>query len=230
MSRKKRVQQTDAENDILEDIVKNGPSHIYPFHCVGSRRYISSRATIYRAKDNLLQNNFIRLATTEKVNGRIRKVYTLTAQGLCKFLAYSDWLYEKPELIMEKGGHLLPILKKLPLFDKHGIEWNLRHCLKKVVKYPAFNMFSVKDTQVTNYIEDQVCKMLTEKASADLRVKYDRVLQEDPELREAAKKYLRARRGGLHLMSALQATEQLKLVFPLLESDEPDWNKKLKSI
>ena len=58
----------------------------------------------------------------------------------------------------------------------------------------------------------------------ELRMKYDKILLEDSELRRGTKKYLNGRRE-LALINVIDATEHLKLVFPLLESDEPDWNK-----
>jgi len=223
MSKPKKEQKA-AEHEILLKIARKGSSYFYPFHSKG-KDYIASRATIYRAKENLENNKLIKFLENQKSKGRKRKIYSLTAAGICRALATSNILYDNPEVIAENWGRLFPVLKKLPLFDKYDVGYELLRCLRRAVKRLTGMSSFINESSVAQDTNAQIYKMLTEKVGADLRVKYDRVLQEDPELRQAAKRYLKARRGGLHLLRALQATEQLKLVFPLLESDKPDWNK-----
>jgi len=233
MSKPKKEQKA-AEHEILLKIARKGSSYFYPFHSKG-KDYIASRATIYRAKENLENNKLIKFLENQKSKGRKRKIYSLTAVGVCRALATSNLLDDNPEAIAENWGHLIPVLKKLPLFDKHNLKWRLLHYLRREVKYLIgisifINESSTKaekrnESIVVQNTNKQTYKMLTEKTiSPELGMKYNKILQEDPELREGTKRYLRGRRG-LAFTHVIEATERLKLVFPLLESDNPDWNE-----
>lgn len=77
---KPKIQQKDAENKIIEKLARYGPSHIYPFHKVGSKYYIAARGTIYRAKDSLIKKNLI--VKKEESGSPPKKIYGLTLFGL----------------------------------------------------------------------------------------------------------------------------------------------------
>jgi DNA-binding PadR family transcriptional regulator len=182
--------------------------------------------TILRQLRKLEKRKLVKVARRErsKKKGKDKKIYTLTPAGVCSILITSNLLYDNPEAIAKDWGHLFPILKKLPLFQKYGVKHYLLKNIKDTLKKLGVMLWDKATPLITINTNRQVYRMLTEKTSPELSIKYNKILQEDPELREGTKGYLRGRRW-LAIIRVIEATERLKLVFPLLESDNPDWRK-----
>ena len=236
---KPKKEQAAAEHEILLKIARKGSGYFYPFHNQGED-YIASRATIYRAKENLEKNQLIKFLETQVVERRERKIYTLTMKGLCEALASSNLLHENPKDIVEIWGHIIPVLKSFSLFEKHGVKRELLDCIQQAVT-EILKKYSLPDEMIPSFVKGNVRLMLAEKkiepkllADPDsaseyekelkTQLKFDKVLAEDYKLRQSIKDHLEQKRLRI-IMNGLDITARLARIFPLLENDEPDWNE-----
>jgi molybdenum-dependent DNA-binding transcriptional regulator ModE len=186
------------------------------------------------ARNRLIQS---RLVPSEK-QGPGRKVWTLTLKGLCQYCANILQSQEVlSETVIEKWGTLLPFLNKFGLFKKHELGQPFREEITRALaiyldlisedeKYKYLHFFTPYFRGTIEKLigfDEQVVLRFSSTADIDSSLKWNRVLNEDEELRRKTKSFLEEQRTYLKFQLS-EIEGKLEQVLPLLEKPNPDWD------
>ncbi|HDQ07054.1 MAG TPA: hypothetical protein ENN36_10100 [Candidatus Bathyarchaeota archaeon] len=220
-SEKKSKHLTPSEKKTLHYIIEHGSTYAYELGM--TKKILGTEKTANVALNNLARKRLLhKKAIKAGKPKRERQMYTLSLRGLCEALVELDLLDEDPEWLKEKWGHLLPLLNKLPLFDKN-LFWT---CLSMAWEEARPMTVIFDDAHVAVIIEEKFCEKIYEvtRYSQDGMIEIDKILHADPEFRKRVRDCLRKRRA-IDVVNAKIITERINLVFSELEKSEPDWNK-----
>jgi DNA-binding PadR family transcriptional regulator len=199
-----------------------------------------SYRNVIRNLQSLEKNRLIesRLERSAK-QGPGRKVWTLTLKGLCQYCAN---LLQSQEImdgtVVEKWGTLLPFLNKFGLFKKHGLGQPFRKEITRSLavyldlisvdeKYKYLSFFSPYFRGTTEKLigfDEQIILHFSSTIDVNSSLEWDRVLNEDEELRRKTKSFLKEQRTYLKFQLA-EIEGKLEQVLPLLEKPNPNWER-----
>ena len=198
---------------------------------------ISDRSVI-RNLQSLEKNKLIKSRHEPSVKqGPGRNVWTLTLKGLCQYCA--NLLHSKQVLdenVIENWGTLLPFLNKFALFKKHGLGQPFR---EEITNLLAIYLDIISEEEKLKYLsffspyfrgtaekligfDEQIVLRFSSTVDIDSSLKWDRVLNEDEELRRKTKSFLEEQRTYLKFQLS-EIEGKLEQVLPMLEKPNPDW-------
>jgi len=222
MNKKKSKHLPPSEEKALDYIIEHGPTYAYHLSHT-TPKIIRTEKTANIALNNLARKRLLHKKAKwgEETNRRERQMYTLSLRGLCVALIELDLLDKDPDWIKKNWGHLLPLLNKLPLFDKN-LFWA---CLSSAWEDVRWLTVIFDDAFTAIIIEEKFCKAMYRVANdPDSMTKIDKILHADPEFRKRAKDCLHEMRAR-GVVKMIKIGEWINRVFPELEKSEPDWNK-----
>ena len=188
----------------------------------------------FSEKTKLIESRFER----SQKQGPGRKVWTLTLKGLCQYTA--NLLHSQEvlnETVIERWGTLLPFLNKFGLFKKYGLGQPFR---EEITHLLAIYLDLISEEEKSKYLsffspyfhgtaeqiigfDEQIILRLSSMMDVDSSLKWDRVLNEDKELRRKTKSFLEEQRTYLKFQLS-EIEGKLQQVLPLLEKPNPDWD------
>lgn len=217
------IRLSPSEKTALLYILEKGPTYAYNLSH-NKTRLFNTEKTANTALNGLSRKGLLEKKNTSKERGR--KDYYLTLKGLCTALVYSaesDEIRQKIENIFDRWNHLLPLLKKFSLFKKHGLEDYFKETLNQETKIFVFYHGRWLSNNARN-IEDDFIERSMHQADAGFMMKWNRVLQEDSELRQKTKCRLEMDMK-MEEQRLSEYIERLSKVFPKLELLNPDWDE-----
>jgi DNA-binding PadR family transcriptional regulator len=218
-----------SEQKALRYIAENGPT--YAYNLARALSHLKTKLFDTEKTANIALNSLAREELLEKKEtgqNRTRKDYYLTLKGLCYALHYlyfsnSEKFYAEIENIINRWGHLLPLLKKYELFKKHNLEGYFKETLiGEATKVVAFQGLWLKDN--ADHILEDFIERSMRKSDAEFMMKWNHILFDDVELRQRTKWYLELEKE-MKEQYLEELTERLSQVFPKLECPNPDWNE-----
>jgi len=221
MNKKKSKHLLPSEEKALHYIIEHGSTYAYELGT--TKKILGTEKTANIALNNLARRRLLhkKAKRGEETNRRERQMYTLSLRGLCVALIELDLLDKDPDWIKKNWGHLLPLLNKLPLFDKN-LFWA---CLSSAWEDVRWLTVIFDDAFTAIIIEEKFCKAMYRVANdPDSMTKIDKILHADPEFRKRAKDCLHEMRAR-GVVKMIKIGEWINRVFPELEKSEPDWNK-----
>jgi DNA-binding MarR family transcriptional regulator len=224
------IHLSPSEKTALRCILENGPTYAYHLSHT-TPKILETEKTANTALNSLSRKGLLEKKGTE--GERDRKDYYLTLKGLCAILAFpttSDEIWTRIESVIEKWGHLLPLLKKLYLFKKHDLEEHFKDSLIKTSRYfiettePTSKYF-IGNTEPIYFgrFDIDLIERSMHRADAVFMMKWNRVLHEDAELRQKTKWHLELEKR-MKEQYLEEFTGRLSQVFPKLEQPNPDWD------
>lgn len=209
----------DRKKKVLLFFAEKGEANSYKVSEDCKMQYSTTHSSVKA----LEKEGFVRLKS-EKINekGVTAKVYTLTLKGLCKAFTVSDALWLKIDVIIDRWSGLLPVLTKFSVFKKHGLEAFFKKSLKTDSSLIAFS----EQIHFASYLKQGLIDRATAigtSGNADFMMKWNRVLHEDPELRQITKLHLELEKR-MKEQYLEDITKRLSQVFPKLEQPNPDWD------
>jgi DNA-binding PadR family transcriptional regulator len=221
-------------NDLLNLLAQN--KEVYQAD-LPEKLGISDRSVIRNLK-SLEENKLIKSRHEPSVKqGPGRNVWTLTLKGLCQYCA--NLLHSKKVLnenVIENWGTLLPFLNKFAIFKKHGLGQPFR---EEITNLLAIYLDLISEEEKLNYLsyfspyfrgtaekiigfDEQIVLRFSSTLDIESSLKWDRVLNEDEELRRKTKSFLEEQRTYLKFQLS-EIEGKLEQVLPVLENPNPDW-------